>query len=345
MPLELIADRPGHAILRPYEERPLGVDEVRVRSLFSSVKHGTELRGFRADSEDALHAWDGELRLHRRDAEPRRWSASGMRLGNMCLGVVTEVGERVRRLRAGDPVFGHLPARETHTVLEERLQPAPPGVSPQALMYWDPACFALGGIRDGHVRLGDRIAVFGLGAIGQMAIQLARLAGARWVVAVEPIERRRSAAMRHGADAALDPREVDAAVEIKGQTDGLGVDVAVETSGASGALYDALRSIRYQGTVVSTAYYTGPLDGLFFSGEWHRNRPHLVSSRACSEPLPDYGWDFARIEAEALSLLVQGRLQADDLIDPIVPFSRAAEAYMEVNEHPERSIKLGITHA
>src|SRR5262249_19992579 len=202
-----------------------------------------------------------------------------------------------------------------------------------------------------------------LGAIGQLAAQLARLAGACWVVVIDPIERRRSAAMRHGADAALDPREVDAAVEIKGQTDRLGGDVAVETSGASDAFYDALRAIRYQGTVVSTAYYTGPLEGLFFSGEWHRNRPHLVSSRAYSEPLPDYGWDFAGIEAEALARLVgsgppfdaavasngvfhlvQGRLQADDLIDPVVPFSQAAEAYMEINEHPERSIKLGITH-
>jgi threonine dehydrogenase-like Zn-dependent dehydrogenase len=211
-------------------------------------------------------------------------------------------------------------------------------------MYWDPASFAVGGVRDGHVRLGDRVAVFGLGAIGQMAVQLARLCGARWVVAVDPIERRRSAAARHGADVALDPRETDVGLELKRLTDTVGVDVALETSGSSEALYDALRSIRYQGTIVSTAYYTGPMEGLLFSGEWHRNRAHVVSSRACSEPLPDYGWDFRRIEEEALALLVEGRLQADDLIDPIVPFARVAEAYQEINEHPERSIKLGIEH-
>ena len=120
--------------------------------------------------------------------------------------------------------------------------------------------------------------------------------------------------------------------------------MALETSGSSSALYDALRSIRYQGTVVSTAYYTGPMQGLLLSGEWHRNRPNLISSRACSEPLPEFGWDFARIEAEALALLVAGRLQADDLIDPIVPFARAAEAYQEIDAHPERSIKLGVDH-
>ena len=40
----------------------------------------------------------------------------------------------------------------------------------------------------------------------------------------------------------------------------------------------------------------------------------------------------------------EDRLKADDLIDPIVPFAQAADAYREINEHPERSIKLGIDH-
>ena len=66
MPLELIADRPGHAILSEYDEPELAPGEVRVNSLFSSVKHGTELRGFRADTPDASARWDRELGLHRR---------------------------------------------------------------------------------------------------------------------------------------------------------------------------------------------------------------------------------------------------------------------------------------
>jgi threonine dehydrogenase-like Zn-dependent dehydrogenase len=342
MPLELIADRPGHAILRVYEEPPLQPDQIRIRSLFSSVKHGTELRLFRGDSEDTLYRWDGNLRLHVREEKPQ--VQFPMRLGNMCLGRVTEVGVQVTRLKVGDQVFGHLPLRETHTVQEDRVQVAPPGVSPESLMYWDPADFAVGGVRDGYVRLGDRVAVLGLGAIGQMVVQVARLAGARWVVAVDPIERRRSAAARHGVDLVLDPAQVDVGVEVKRLTGNIGVDVALETSGSSSALYDALRSTRYQGTVVSTAYYVGSAQGLFLAGEWHRNRINIVSSRACSEPLPEYGWTFERIRFESLSLLVEGRLKADDLIDPIVSFARSAEAYQEINEHPERSIKLGIDH-
>ena len=203
MPLELIADRPGHAVLSSYQEPPLALDEIRVQSLFSSVKHGTELRGFRADTPDASDRWDGELRLHRRGESV----ATGFHrhLGNMCLGAVVEVGAEVTTLREGDRVFAHLPIRETHTIAAARVQKAPDGISPQAIMYWDPADFAVGAVRDGAVRLGDRVAVFGLGAIGLMVAQAARLCGARWVAVVDPIERRRAAALRHHAGLGAGP--------------------------------------------------------------------------------------------------------------------------------------------
>lgn len=47
MLLELMADRPGHAVLRIYEEPLLRSDQVRIRSLYGAVKHGTEIRGIK----------------------------------------------------------------------------------------------------------------------------------------------------------------------------------------------------------------------------------------------------------------------------------------------------------
>lgn len=176
MPLELIADRPGHAILNEYDEPALEANQVRIKSLFSSVKHGTELRGFRADTPDASDRWDGELKLHRRGESAG--DAFLRKLGNMCLGTITEVGDDVTALSVGDRVFGHMPIQETHTKAAESVKMAPDGVSRQAIMYWDPADFAVGAVRDGSVRLGDRVAVFGLGAIGLMVAQTARICGA-----------------------------------------------------------------------------------------------------------------------------------------------------------------------
>ncbi len=57
----------------------------------------------------------------------------------------------------------------------------------------------------------------------------------------------------------------------------------------------------------------------------------------------EYSWD-ERIKPEVVALLEEGRLQAEALVDPIVPMARAAHAYLALNAHPERSIKLGIDH-
>lgn len=96
--------------------------------------------------------------------------------------------------------------------------------------------------------------------------------------------------------------------------------------------------------MASTAYYSGPGTDLMLSGEWHRNQLRIVSSRAGTPPPREHSWTYERYREEALALLVDGRLVANDLLDPVVPLSRAADAYREIDEHPERSIKLGIDH-
>ena len=87
----------------------------------------------------------------------------------------------------------------------------------EAVCY-DPAQFALGGIRDGQVRVGDNVVISGLGAIGLLAAQFARLAGAAMVIVCDPIEKRRNVALENGADLALDSSSVDVGFEIKKAT-------------------------------------------------------------------------------------------------------------------------------
>jgi L-iditol 2-dehydrogenase len=84
-----------------------------------------------------------------------------------------------------------------------------------------------------HLRFGATVAVVGCGPIGLLLVQLARAAGAGFVLAADPRPHRRDAALRLGADAAhADPtsapdamRQVDVAFEVAG-TDAA-VDVAL----------------------------------------------------------------------------------------------------------------------
>ena len=172
MPRELIAVAPRTPVLREYEESSLIPGEVRLRSIFSAPKHGSELRGYRAETKDYTSPFESERRMHVGEGGPPKFPT---RLGNMTIGEVTEVGEGATRFQMGDRVFGHLPIRETHTVHEERLEEAPDKMSSEAIVYSDPAGVALSPVRDSKIGLGDHVAVFGLGAIGQMAVQIARL--------------------------------------------------------------------------------------------------------------------------------------------------------------------------
>lgn len=342
MPRELVAIAPREPVIREYELPELQPNQVRVRSQFSAPKHGTELGMYRGTSAFSRGTWDPELLIfRRREGEPPGFP---MHLGNMAVGIVTEVGAQVTRFKVGDRVFGHMPIREVHTVREDRLLPAPEGMSPEAIVYWDPAEFALGAVRDANIRLGERVAIFGMGAIGLMAAQMAKLSGAEWLAVVDPLENRRQAALRHGAHAAYDPREVDVGETIKRETGG-GVDVAIEASGAYPALHEAIRCTHLCGLVVPLAFYEGDARGLFLGEEWHMNRITMRSSRSISDPNRDHPmWHSKRIADYAFQLLREGRLSVEGLVSPIVPFDECADAYRRIDEAPGESIKLGIVH-
>ena len=342
MPRALVATAPRTPALVEYREPEIGPGQVRLRSVMSVVKHGTELRGFRADTRDATHPFDRTLRLH---VPGERRSAFPLPLGHQMVARVVEVGPGAERFRPGDLVFGPLPVRETHTVAEEILQAVPAGADPQALVCWDPASVALCGIHDSGIRVGDRVLVTGLGAIGLMAAQLARLQGAGWVACSDPFAKRRDLAAAHGADRVIDPTAEDVGLTVKRHTGGQGADVSVEASGSYAALHDALRATAYGGTVASIAYYTGTAEALHLQGEWHRNQLTLISSRNVNDPLrADPRWDSERMHRQVIGLLAAGRLRADGVLDPIVPFEECAEAYREIERDPAASIKLAVRH-
>ena len=97
------------------------------------------------------------------------------------------------------------------------------------------------------------------------------------------------------------------------------------------------------GRVAPLAFYCGEAQGLWLGEEWHMNRLDMVSTRACSDPNRDHPmWDDRRIIDTAFGLLREGALSVDGLVTPIVPMDEAAEAYREIDEHPERSIKMGV---
>lgn len=81
-------------------------------------------------------------------------------------------------------------------------------MKPEQVVYSDPAEFALGAVRGANIRVSEKVTIFSMGAIGLMAVQIARLSGAMLVIAVDPIPLRREMALKHGSDQDLDLTKV-----------------------------------------------------------------------------------------------------------------------------------------
>jgi threonine dehydrogenase-like Zn-dependent dehydrogenase len=321
MPKELVAIAVQQPVLQDYEDVPVPEGHVRVKVDFGAPKRGSELTGYHAV----------------------RGGRFPMGLGNMCVGRIAEIGDGVEGWSIGDRVAAHGHLKETHTWSAGRLLRLSDRMTWKEAVCYDPAQFALAGIRDGQVRLGDNVAVFGLGAIGQMTVQMAKMAGAALVAAVDPIELRRNVAKNAGADLVLNPTEVDVGEELKNVTGGRGLDVAIETSANYNALDDAIRSVAWGGTVSVVGWMKECKGGLDLGAVAHFNIPNLIFARACSDPNRDHPrWDFGRICDLCWQWLSEGKFQCEGIVSPVVPFAESPEAYQDMDLHPEKSVKLGV---
>ena len=322
MPKELVAVDVRQPVIREYEDGPVSEGHIRVKVEFGAPKHGTEMTLYRG----------------------YRGARFPMGLGNMCGGRVVELGEKVEGFSLGDRVAGYGHLRETHTWPAQNALRMSNRMTWKEAVCYDPAQFALAGIRDGQLRLGDKAAIFGLGAIGQMAAQMARMAGAVWVAVVDPIEKRREVALGTGAvDVAYDPTTQNVGDELKRATNGVGVDVAIETSANYAALHQALRGLAYGGNVAYVGWAKECKGGLDFGESAHFNVPNIIFARACSQPDRDHPrWDFARICDTCWKMLSEGKFQCEEIVNPVVPFSESVQAYQDIDNHPEKSVKLGV---
>jgi threonine dehydrogenase-like Zn-dependent dehydrogenase len=350
MPKKLVAVAPRKAALVDYEEATVGRNQVRVRVEYAAPKHGSEVSIFRGEDPFVADLFDDDWRLFlEREPEVHEVeNGDGLALGNQWVGVIVETGGDVQRFRVGNRVCGYGGIQETQIVdgVDNPFLLDVPDTMPwKSALCFDPAQFALGGIRDGHVRLGDSVAVFGLGAIGAIAAQMAKAAGATYVAVVDPIEKRRHAAIETGADAAFDPLSQDVGLELKKATGRAGVDAAIETSGNEQALQQALRGLAYGGAIAFVGWaraFSGTLD---LGREAHFNNARIVFSRASSEPNRDHPrWDRRRIAMSCWGMLASGAIDCERIVDPVVSFDEAPRAYEEyVDRNPEQSVKLGVT--
>lgn len=345
MPKELLITQPFEVTLSPYDDRPLHKGEVRAEAILSAISHGTELSLYRGSSAFHERFFDRELRLFR---PSENTPAYPTRLGYEWVGRVNEVSAGVRGLAVGDLVHLPLPHCQSHTFsehafVEQGAVKLEPTLTPERAALLESTGIALQAVHDARIKVGDGVVIFGLGALGLLALQLARRSGASWVVGVDPLLERRTLGQRLGANQTLDPLTQDVGLLLKGQG---GADVAIEFSGVYAALHEAIRSVRVGGLVVAAGFYQGGAAPLRLGEEWHHNRVSMVSSqRGWGNAHRDHPlWNRARLRGTAATLLETDELSTDALITHRFPFERAGEAFGLIHTAPETTLKVVLIY-
>jgi len=279
---------------------------------------------------------------------------SQVALGYSCAGIVEAVGQGVDDLAVGQRVAcagaGYASHAERVWVPKNLVVPVPDGVSFEHAAFATMGAIALQGVRQAEPRLGDVVAVIGLGLLGQLTVQLLHAAGAR-VIAIDVDAERVALAASFGAHARLRADAVEQAV--LAATGGLGADAVLIAAATSSddPIRLAGRISRDRGRVVlvgavpmnvpRSPFYEKEIE-LRFSRSYGPGR----YDRAYEEQGHDYPagyvrWTERRNLAEFLRLVANGAVRLDPLISRSCPLEDAPDAYGLLQEKGSRA-PLGV---
>ncbi len=134
----------------------------------------------------------------------------------------------------------------------EMAHPMPESLEFEEAALTDTLTVALHAVADrARLEPGNTIVVFGMGPVGLLALQVARLYGPSKIIAVDISENVRLKMARElGADHAIAAGSQDTMSAIQDYTGGKGVDVCIDTAGSHAALEVALKVTRPSGQVV-----------------------------------------------------------------------------------------------
>jgi 2-desacetyl-2-hydroxyethyl bacteriochlorophyllide A dehydrogenase len=319
--------------LRPEEVPPPGPGQIRLRAVASAISQGTEMLVYRGEAPCDLPL----------DLPTLAGSFNfPIKYGYSMVGQVIGVGRGVEGWCSGDLAFVHHPHQNAFVVSADLPVHLPCLQDPAAGVFAANLETAANVLLDAPFHFGETAIVFGLGTVGTLISLLFKRAGAERVIAVDPIARRREAALSLGIDCALSPGG-DLIEQIRPLTGGRRADLAVEASGACAALQTAVDAIADEGTVVVVSWYGSKPVSLELGGHFHRGRLRLVSSQVGHvNPALAPRWDRERRMELAMRLLTE--LPLEKLISHSIPFEEAPSAYRLVDEHPDETLQVVLRY-
>ena len=135
--------------------------------------------------------------------------------------------------------------------------PVPEGMSAPVAAAIEPVAVAIHTIELAQIMPGESVAILGLGPIGLLSAQVAKLSGAGRVYGTDLKDYRVASGLRHGVDVAVNASRDDTVDTILRETGGRGVDVAIDVARSSDTPGLACKVVRPAGRCVFTGIFRG----------------------------------------------------------------------------------------
>lgn len=281
-----------------------------------------------------------------------------MPLGYSSAGVVTQVGDGVTDFNVGDRVAcagsGYASHAEIVSVPRNLCVKIPESVSFAEASFVALGGIALEAVRMAQPELGHRVAVIGLGLLGQLAVQLLKANGCQ-VLGVDLVPAKLELARSFGVDVAVNGQD-DVVSAVQAFTGGHGVDsvIIMASTESNQPLEQAAEICRERGRVVATGlvglemprkpFYEKELD-FVVSRAWGAGMYDPdYEERDVKYPLAYARWTAQRNMAAFLDLVAQDRVSVERLITHRFPFEKALDAYGMILEGAEPSIGVVLEY-
>lgn len=200
----------------------------------------------------------------------------------------------------------------------------------EASLVTNLGCVLYGFETIGGYVVGDTVTVIGPGPLGLISVQVAKALGADQVFLVGTREARLKVGLETGADKIINVHEGDPIDIIKHETDGVGADLVIESSGAENALDMAIRLTKRMGKILLLGFPHEPVTADIAA--LGINNKFIYSARG-------EGWANCR---RAISLLKQGKINLKPLVTHSFPLQEIHEAFRTFVQRIGGAIKVTV---
>jgi 2-desacetyl-2-hydroxyethyl bacteriochlorophyllide A dehydrogenase len=270
------------------------------------------------------------------------WVKYPFRPGYSMAARVVAVGQGVTGFKEGDRIVSWIEHQQVFKLKPQQAYLIPDHVSDEEATWAILACTTQLGVRRAQLQLGETVGVVGLGMLGQLVTQYLAVAGARRIIAIDPVQSRLEMANAHGATHILATDVASARLEIEKITHGRMLDVVFDITGHPPVLAPAIQLLRRLGRVVLLGDTPTPTQQHLGPGVVSNSISILgIHATAMPDETSDFSpWSAAEMVALFFDYLQQGRMRVSDLITHRYSPFDAPQVYEQLQQ--DRAAAIGV---